>query len=113
MVDVHPAAYLKSYHAANARLQAKLLAKTMLDLPTINFDAELLLLKSRVGKSLQPLAGTVDNFGAWMHPPPFSVDAVEENYLGIWHHLFSKRSAKPFPTLEAIAWIGKDHNLLI
>ena len=61
-VDIHLVAYLRAYQAMKARLQAKLSAKNVFELPVVDLDAELVFIKPHIGKSVEPLSGTSGNW---------------------------------------------------
>ena len=111
LTDVHPASYVAAYYLAKDRVEAKRAARDPTQVIPFKGLSEVLLSNLQLGPMRSQIAQEFPELESWTVPQALQTRFGDDYYLGKWDNLFHKKEDAPFPTWDAIVWIGKDHGL--
>lgn len=109
VLDVHPAAYVNKFGATKTRLGAKIVAGVPQGIPIWNFSADLAFKRPPLGETNSMPPGVLSRLITWKIPLPTMSSVWDDQFLGNYEQLFEADMDIPFPSWEALLWIGRDH----
>lgn len=108
MIDVHPAAYIAKFGNVCARLAIKSRIGELRRVVQLEVTTELGYPRPRTGDQVALLPGMSEAILVWKLPESSNL-RCQDHWLGCYEVLFDKQSDLPFPSWDAVMWLGSDH----